>query len=723
MKRIFYSFIIVFFASILHGQEVKTNPKIGLVLSGGGAKGFAHVGVLKVLEEAKIPVDYIAGTSIGSIVGGLYSCGYDAMTLEKLVKSQDWTNLLSNEYKSEFANPFDKTEESRYAVSFPFEQKKLALSDGILNGQNALEYLTYLTIGYHDVFDFSKLPIPFLCIATDLATGDEVVLNKGCLPKAIRASFAVPAAFTSTEIDGKKLVDGGIVNNYPVDRCREMGADIIIGVDITDSLMTSNELKDIPDVIAQMISFMGKQKKNENVRAADINIRPYLRGFSAADFGAESAIKMIQLGEEAARRALPQLIRLRDSLRLEVKPRIARQPIGNDSTLVISNIEVTGTDRTQIAFYLGQVGIKHNQRVTMEHLRNGISRLYSTGNYEFVNFQVVGNRSKTLQIEVKERKNNKINAGLRYDSDYKSSMLLNLTLRNQNFFGSRLSVDAKLSEYPMFAAHYSLDRGWKPGFFSKILYVEDRFNRYEDDKKTAEIDKTLINLQLASHSYLNDATRFTIGGSMDSYRTGSVIGDTTGYNIFNETYFNLFSKIEHNSLDKVYFPTRGVMVGGGIKILLNKWSTSPVMIGDFVYARARSLSDRIVLRYGLDSRLVFGENESFFHRTNVGGLKQPDYFENNIAFNGLRRMELMTGSIGVGRLEARLKMWEKVYVSLSGDFGMYSEDNLFFSKYTTIYGYGFNVAYDSVVGPLMMNLSMSSVDKSILPFFSLGFWF
>jgi NTE family protein len=384
---------------------------------------------------------------------------------------------------------------------------------------------------------------------------------------------------------------------------------------------------------------------------------------------------------------------------------------------------VTGTDRTQIAFYLGQVGIKHNQRVTLEHLRNGISRLYSTGNYEFVNFQVVGNRSKTLQIEVKERKNNKINAGLRYDSDYKSSMLLNLTLRNQNFFGSRLSVDAKLSEYPMFAAHYSLDRGWKPGFFSKILYVEDRFNRYEDDKKTAEIDKTLINLQLASHSYLNDATRFTLGGSMDSYRTGSVIGDTTGYNIFNETYFNLFSKIEHNSLDKVYFPTRGVTIGGGIKILLNKWSTSPVMIGDFVYARARSISDRIVLRYGLESRLVFGENESFFHRTNVGGLKQPDYFENNIAFNGLRRMELMTGSIGVGRLEARLKMWEKVYVSLSGDFGMYSEDNLFFSNYTTIYGYGFNVAYDSVVGPLMMNLSMSSVDKSILPFFSLGFWF
>lgn len=715
--------IMLILATLLNGQEVKNNPKIGLVLSGGGAKGFAHVGVLKVLEEAKIPVDYIAGTSIGSIVGGLYACGYNAETLEKLVKSQDWTNLLSNEYKTEFANPFDKSDESRYAVSFPFEQKKLALSDGILNGQNAMEYITYLTFGFHDVYDFSKLPIPFLCVATDLATGEEVVLNKGYLPKAIRASIAVPAAFTSTEIDGKKLVDGGVVNNYPVDRCLEMGADIIIGVDISDSLISTKELKDIPDVIAQMINFMGKQKKAENNNKIDINIRPYLRGYSAADFSTETALKLMKLGEEAARRALPDLIRLRDSLKLEVKPRVAHQIPNNDSTLVISNIEVTGTDRTQIAFYLGQVGIKHNQRVTLEHLRNGISRLYSTGNYEFVNYQIAGSRAKTLKIEVKERRNNKINAGLRYDSDYKSSMLLNLTLRNQNFFGSRLSFDAKLSEYPMFAVHYSLDRGWKPGFYSKVMYVEDRFNRYENNTKTAAIDKTLINIQLASHSYINDATRFTIGGSMDSYHTGAVIGDTTGYNIHNETYFNLFSKIEHSSLNRVYFPTKGVSVGGGIKILLNKWSTNPVMIGDFVYARARSLSDRIALRYGLDSRLVFGKNESFFHRTNVGGVKQPDYFENNIAFNGLRRMEFLTGSIGVGRLEVRLRMWEKIYVSLSGDMGMYSEENFFFSNQTTIYGYGLNFAYDSVVGPLMLNFSMSSVDKTILPFVSLGFWF
>lgn len=714
---------LLFFVNLLNGQEATHKPKVGLVLSGGGAKGFAHVGVLKVLEEAKIPVDYIAGTSIGSIVGGLYACGYNAETLEKLILSQNWTSLLGNEYKSEFANPFDKAEESRYTVSFPFEQKKLAISNGILNGQNAMEYLTYLTIGYHEVYDFSKLPIPFLCIATDLSTGEEVVLKKGSLPKAIRASIAVPAAFTSADIEGRMLVDGGIINNYPVDRCREMGADIIIGVDITDSLLLAKEIKDIPDVIGQMISLMGREKNIRNQLDTDISIRPYVRGFSAANFSTEAAEKLILRGEEAARRALPKLIRLRDSLQLVATPRGEHQMVKNDSILIINNIEVTGTDRTQIDFYLGQVGIKHSQRVSMEHLRNGISRLYSTGNYEYVNYLLTGKRYKTLKIEVKERKNNKINAGLRYDSDYRSSMLVNITLRNQNFFGSRLSMDAKLSEYPMFAAHYSLDRGWKPGFYTKVMYVEDRMNRYDGDKKTAEIEKSLVNIQLAAHSFITDATRFSLGTSMDSYHTGTIIGDTTGYNIREDTYFNLFSTVEHNSLNRTYFPTRGIRIGCGVKILLNTWPDNPVMMGDLFYSRARSLSDRITLRYGLDSRLVLGQNESFFHRTNVGGVSQPDYFGNNIAFNGLRRMQFLTGSIGVGRLEARLRMWEKIYVALSGDYGMYSEDNFFFTNQETIYGIGLNISYDSVVGPMMVHFSRSSLDKTILPFLSLGFWF
>ncbi len=722
MKNLIITFVLLLLAFLLSGQEIHHKAKIGLVLSGGGAKGFSHVGVLKVLEEAKIPVDYIAGTSIGSIVGGLYACGYDAATIEKIVLSQDWAALLSNEYKSEFVNPFDKTDESRYTVSFPFEQKKLALSNGILNGQNAMELLSYLTLGYHDVFDFSKLPIPFLCIATDLSSGEEVVLNKGYLPNAIRASMAVPAAFTAAEIDGKLLVDGGIVNNYPVDRCREMGADVIIGVDITDSLLIKEDLKGIPDVISQMISFMGMKRNRQNSKGVDVTVRPYVKDYSAAVFNTEAAQALINRGEEAARRILPKLIRLRDSLHLEMNPRPDHQPMRNDTTLEINTIEVTGTDRAKIAFYLGQVGIKYDKHVTLEHLRNGISRLYSTGNYEYVNYQLVGNKTKTLMIEVKERKNNKINAGLHYDSEYRASMLINITLRNQNFFGSRLSLDSKLSQYPMFAAHYSIDRGWKPGFYSKIMYAADHLYRFDKGKKIAEVDMSIVNLQLATHSYITDATKFTVGASMDSYSAGSIIGDTTGLKIHGKAYFNLFAKMEHNRLNQVYFPTRGTNVSGGAKMILNNYENA-VVIGSFQFKRARSVSDRVTLLYGIDSRLIFGGNESFFHHTYIGGLQQTDYFENTIGFNGVRRMQISSSSVGVGRLEARLRMWEKVYLSLSGDVGMYSTDNLFLTDQKTIYGFGLNAAYNSAVGPLEFNMSFSSIDNEVLPFLSLGFWF
>ncbi len=723
MKKLAILLALLLVELLSFGQPGDNQPKIGLVLSGGGAKGFAHVGVLKVLEEAKIPIDYIAGTSIGSIVGGLYACGYDAASLEQIVKSQDWGTLLSNEYKQEFVSPFDKADKSRYNVSFPFAEKKLALSNGLLNGQNAMELFSYLTLGFHDVSDFSKLPTPFLCIATDLTTGKEVVLKNGYLPKAIRASMSIPAAFTSTEINGQMLVDGGIINNYPVDRALQMGANIIIGVDIMDSLLTEDELQAIPEVVSQMMIFMGMDRTNNNAKAVDVPIRPYIRGYSAASFDAESAEVLMQRGEEAARRVLPQLIQIRDSIQRMAKPRTIHRLPRNDTTLVVNHIEVTGTDNAKIAFYLGQIGIKHDQRVTLEHLRNGISRLYSTGNYEYVNYQLVGKKSKTLRIEVKERKNNTINAGFHYDSDLRTAMLLNITLRNQNFFGSRLAVDARLSQFPMFAAQYSIDKGWKPGLFSRVMFVEDLIYTYNKGKKVTEIDVSLLDLQLATHSFITDATRFTIGASMDRYNTGTIIGDTTGYNLKVKAYFNLFARIEHNRLNKIYFPTRGTNVSAGAKMLLNNGNGNPVMIGDFSFKRARSVSDRITLLYSLNSRMIFGSNESYFHRTFLGGSQRTNYMENSLPFCGVERMEINTGSVGTGRFEARLRMWEKIYFSAMGDFGLYSEESLFIGHPKSIYGFGLNAGYDSLVGPMEFNLSFSNYRKNVIPFLSLGFWF
>ncbi|MCE1199559.1 MAG: hypothetical protein LWW85_11370, partial [Marinilabiliales bacterium] len=169
--------------------------------------------------------------------------------------------------------------------------------------------------------------------------------------------------------------------------------------------------------------------------------------------------------------------------------------------------------------------------------------------------------------------------------------------------------------------------------------------------------------------------------------------------------------------------TRGTNIGGGAKLILNSGHSNPTLIGDFNFLRARSFSDRTTLLYTLNSRLVIGNNKPYFYRTFLGGVQQVDYMEDNIPFNGLRRMEICSGSIGAGRLEFRVKMWEKLYVSATGDFGMYSEDNTFLTNFKTIYGFGLNGAYDSVVGPLELNFSFSGYHGNILPFLSLGYWF
>ena len=262
MKRRIIIALLTAFSLFVHAEESSKRPKIGLVLSGGGAKGFAHVGVLKVIEEAGIPIDYITGTSVGSIVGGLYAIGYNATMLENIIQNQNWEELLSNSFKREYISAITKEEQSRYLISLPIETKKISIPSGLLNGQNVMEFFTYLTYGYHDVIDFSKLPIPFECIAADIATGEEVVLKKGFLPKAIRASMAVPAAIAACEIDGRMLVDGGIVNNFPVDRCREMGADIIIGIDIQDKLLTKDKIKSIQKLWRNKLSNDISKEKN-----------------------------------------------------------------------------------------------------------------------------------------------------------------------------------------------------------------------------------------------------------------------------------------------------------------------------------------------------------------------------------------------------------------------------------------------------------------------------
>ena len=276
--------------------------KVGVVLGGGGAKGVAHIGVLKVLEEAGIPIDYVAGTSMGAIVGGLYAIGYTPAEIDTMVLEQDWTMLLSDRIKRSSLTFPEKENSERYILSLPFgKDKKDRVIQGMIKGQNLMNLFSNLTIGYHDSVDFRNFNIPFACVAVDAVDGKDYVFRKGSLPLAMRASMAIPAVFTPVRLDSMVLIDGGLNDNFPVDVAREMGADVIIGVDLgTSDLKTLDKLNSPGDVIGQIIALHGHDKYARNKEQTDLLLRPNMTSYNAASFSTVALDTLIRRGEQEA---------------------------------------------------------------------------------------------------------------------------------------------------------------------------------------------------------------------------------------------------------------------------------------------------------------------------------------------------------------------------------------------------------------------------------------
>ncbi len=262
--------IVLFSACTLGAQNRK---KVGIVLSGGGAKGVAHIGALKVIEEAGIPIDYVVGTSMGAIVGGLYSIGYTPQQLDSIVNAQDWKYLLSDALDPETTLLSEKLREEQYLLSVPIAGKSAHVSDaGIIKGRNISRLLSELTVGYHDSISFNRMPIPFACVSDNIVNGSKVVFHNGILATVMRASMSIPGVFAPVYLNGMVLVDGGLTDNYPVDIARQMGAEIIIGVDVQNPLMKADELTSMSNVLGQILNLVGEESYRKNVKDSNIHI-------------------------------------------------------------------------------------------------------------------------------------------------------------------------------------------------------------------------------------------------------------------------------------------------------------------------------------------------------------------------------------------------------------------------------------------------------------------
>ena len=261
MKRLFLFIVIILFVGVpsTSAHPDKQRKKVGLVLSGGGAKGMAHIGALKIIEEAGIPIDYVVGTSMGSIIGGLYAIGYTPEQMDTMVREQDWSYLLSDRISRREKNMAEREVDEKYVISVPFSKKAIQdVTGGLIKGQNIGNLFSELTLGYHDSINFNKLPIPYACVSENIVNGKEYVFHSGVLSTAMRASMAIPGVFTPVRLDSMVLIDGGVVNNYPVNVAKQMGADVIIGVDVQSTLRPASELENAGAILGQLIDLMGQ---------------------------------------------------------------------------------------------------------------------------------------------------------------------------------------------------------------------------------------------------------------------------------------------------------------------------------------------------------------------------------------------------------------------------------------------------------------------------------
>lgn len=496
MKKRTISFLTVFISVLIFqsalGQEVRPpdSLKIGLALGGGGAKGFAHLGVLKVIDSLGVPINYIAGTSMGAVVGGFYAAGYSAEQIDSIAQSMDWSSIFNDRPERKMLSYAERWETGRFQIPLEINRFKFLPPSGLIAGQKVSLLLSRQLLPSCEITDFDSLTIPFRCVAADLITGEEVVLGNGSLAKAIRASMSVPSVFTPVAWGDSLLVDGGVVNNLPVDIVKKMGANFVIAVNVSTLERSRKELKDAISILRQSLSILSNLKEKENLNQADIALNPELKDFSLTDFKNKKILKMIQIGERTARKNLESLKRMVPNR--PAKPHRIKNTQFPGGT--IFGVHISGNRTLPFSFIYQLLGMKPGAILDINLLEKRIDYLYGLGYFETITYQVKhrpGNKFD-LYIRVKEKKLNLARLGMRYVDDKKIIGAVNLKLGDFPLPGFRHEISFLFSGENLFEWEISYPRRWFGGQIFPYLnnfYRDIQVDIFSEREKVARYHK------------------------------------------------------------------------------------------------------------------------------------------------------------------------------------------------------------------------------------------
>ena len=734
-------YILLFCCLIGFTQNpVKENPKVGLVLSGGGAKGLAHIGVLKVIDSLGIRIDYIGGTSMGAAVGGLYASGYSAQQLDSVFREIDFDVLLGDKVPRASKTFQERKNAEKYAASLPLNNFKIKLPSSISRGQNVFNLFTKLTMNVREISDFSKLPIPFYCMATNLENGTSVLLDHGNLAEAITISSTLPTLFQPVEHEGLLLMDGGIANNYPIEHLRTKDLDYIIGVNVQEDLLSKDEIKSVSEILTQISNFRTVEAMKKKIKLTDIYIEPDVEGYSIISFNKGSEI--IERGEVSVVPFLGELSAIAKTQNFQKQP--YKAPVLD--SLKINKINILGNEKYTSSYVLGKLRFRQNETLSFEDFKNGVNNLLATNNfksfrYDFSQSEVEG---YDLYGRIKETTNTSfLKLGIHYDQILKSSVLLNFTQKQLLLKNDVLSLDFILGDNSRFNFDYYIDKGfyWSIGLNAKFTHfkydidplyfdgtlpesISSRIPTTYTDFTTSFFVETLIKRDF---SFKLGATFKRININSTSPLLISTFQNTK-YKIVESDFSYINALLKYDTIDDVFFPSSGFLFEGGMDLYLtassfDEFSQFSVLKANI--AKAFSITEDLSFLMGSEGGFMIGNDKIPIFNFGLGGYTHHKII-NNGTFFGYDFFSLSGNSFVKAYLSADYEFYKRHHINISGNFSNIGNDIFLNKEWLTLPTYsGYAVGYglETIFGPIELKFHWSPETDYTGVLVNLGYWF
>ena len=719
----FSLFIICFFwfGTELFAQQTAVRPKVGLTLSGGGAKGLAHIGILKAIDSAGLKIDYITGTSMGAILGALYAVGYSGKEIEQMCKGMDWDVLLSNQIPLQALSMEEKSQYSRFALDLPYINNKIRLTTGLIQGQELNLKLSELFFHVYNCREFKKFPIPFQCMATDLETGDLVVLDTGYIVTALRASMAIPSIFTAVTIADKKLVDGGLVRNFPVKNVKKMGADIVIGSNVSGGLSSKDKISSPIDVILQMAFFKEAGDFRDEVPLTDVYIYMPLLKYNMGSFG--STREIINIGDETGHSYYSRFKALADSLNAIAPAPVVTEVKPKEKSVFISKHEVKGLKKTTGSFLSHLMDFYDAKTYNAVQINKKVRRAYGSRYYNSITYALEKESGDTVKavFTAEENPGTFLKAGIYYSIFRGINANVNITTRDFVIANSRSMLSVSLGESFQFETEHLQWLGRKKNIAVIPGFRIDRLNiiTYNDFKRDGAYRQTFyrtsINLQNSGSNIIAGG----IGTSFDLVQlspTNKSIFEVKGRHSFVRSYVYL----NYNSLNQTFYPTRGIKFNMELGLVYNQTQklsvfkdglSVPVSTLNFDnYTRTvfdgslfATIRSRLTFLSELQAGINFTNKPNVLNNFQIGGINGN--FRNQVRFAGLPEATVNAATVAALQVGMRYTLFNNIYVigRINGLVKDFATERNATSKKSFLSGYSLTFAYKSPIGPLELS--------------------